>query len=292
MRKQLNLCIAVAAASAVIGLRTTAHGETYSFVEPFNAPPLTAGTADLSYEDGWNDGDNGWIVAEANAALWGQRSGVAAYWPGGTDNQVGTVRHRDGEAPSSVTRSFGALSPTPKPLSTGNVSLKMQNILIYGSRTELTLYDAEERTAALTLRFGESGINQDALEVAQVGGAGKIVSSAANNLRWSTQGFSSASGSYGMLSIDFDANLDRATVTVSSVNPAGGMTSAAPVIVPFQKPVSSIGQVRLTTKESPNAGQPGSLLWLGEFGLSGQETRDALDANADLKARLWAQRRR
>gem|GEM_PF-1107345 len=272
MKRHQSISVWMAAVSVTMGIYGCAHAESYSFVEPFNSPPLTAGTDPNFYQDGWNNGDNGWIVSEAGAAPWGQRTGVSSFWPGGTDNSLGTIRHQDFSADSFVARSFGQLAQTPKPLGSGNISLKMQNILIYGSQTELTLYDAEERTPALTLKFGESGINQNKLEVSQIGGAGTVVTTAASNLPWSTNGFSSASGHYGVLSIDFNAASDQATVTVSSVNAAGAVTSATPVVVPFTKAVSAIGQVRLTSKASPNAGQPGSLLWLGELGINGQVT--------------------
>jgi len=270
MKRQQKVKFLSAAIGATACMGIAAHAETYSFLENFNSPPLTAGTEPTSYQDGWTNGDNGWIVSEAFAAPWGQRSGVSPFWPGANDNSVGTIRHIDGVANSFVARSFGQLAQTPKTLGSGNVTLKMQNILIYGSQTDLTFYDAEERTPALTLRFGENGIDENALQVSQVGGANTVVTNITSAIPWTTAGYSSASGHYGVLSIDFDANTDQATVTVSSVNAAGAVQTATPVVVPFNKAVSAIGQVRLTSRGSANTGQPGSLLWLGEMGITGE----------------------
>src|SRR3954469_17343324 len=92
-------CISIAAISAAIGLlgQHRVLAQNYFFEENFAAPPLTEGTPEASWEDGWLDGENGWTLSErfgGQYANWGQHSNqpdndVIKNWPHGDFNKVG-----------------------------------------------------------------------------------------------------------------------------------------------------------------------------------------------------------
>ena len=71
-----------------------------------------------------------------------------------------------------------------------------------------------------------------------------------------------------------------AAVPLMFENIAGAMTGA---LLPTGKPVDVIGGVEVTLIDN---GMPCVILRAADFGLSGRETREALEADAGLKARL------
>ncbi len=264
--------------AAAIGLFCcgAASAAVYSFNETFDAPPLTAGTPDpvngYDWENGFVNGDNGWLLIEQpqSGSSLGQRP--VAFWPHNDDTAVANVRARGGAATAYAIRD---LSSTP--LKSGNVTLVTAGYTVIGDISQtLRLANADGTEEALKLNFGapQAGTDvNDYFRASQDGYASAIVADVNTQttggapLKWNINGFSSSSGDYVILSIDFDAVVHNATVNITTVDALGTHRSIAPVDLSLNPGLASIGRISLSAN---TVGGNGNLAYWGNFSISGE----------------------
>ena len=264
-----GMCLFTHAASATL----------VSFLETFDAPPLTPGTTNPNpgdWEDGFVNGDNGWLVIETpgNGNSFGQRD-ATGLTPGDHFDQVLNARTRNGGA------AFAIRDLTATPLTSGTVAFDITNALS-GLGTpvfQLRLANSSGTVDGLILRFGElDAADNNRFDVNQVDGFGSFVATVADlntttttsaPLAWNTF-FSVSSGNYVNLQVDFSTVLGTASVVITTTDHLGTSSSTAPVAVSFLGSLPlGVERVSLQMLAPGNAHTSGGLTYLDNYSITG-----------------------
>ncbi len=274
-----------------LGLLSSAQAAPYVFHEDFSAPPLTAGTVANDYTDGWNNGDHGWEVSEgpgnvANSYYFSQRSD-GPYFTGG-DSNIGVLRTDGVAATAAAIQDL----PTDQDYKTGNVTFNLQNMIgSWGSYSKFFL--VSDGGYATQISFGNPTGTDDRIYVSQYSGAGVVVADGSTlttdgkPLQWNTAGFNPNAGNYATVSVDFD--LSQITVTVSTTDALGNMSSALPVSFPTDGVNTKFTRAGFFIHQSPNSN---GLVYMGDFRLTADVPEPAMIGIATLGGLFGLLRRR
>jgi len=280
MRRQtLRFSVATGIVTAALFGYGTASAAAFNFNETFNAPPLTPGTDSepnsAFWEDGFKNGDNGWVLIEQGSP--GPNQGVGgtgfgqrpmSFWPHNDDSAVSQVRVRSGYAEAFAIRDL-----TSTPLVKGNVTMTLMGYAPLGDISySLRLADATGAISALQLDFGTTQGGSQKFHVNQIGGGNVVVADDATTttggapLLWNTA-FSTTAGDYAVLSVDFDLLTQMGSVVITTVDASGMFRSTAPVSVSLDGSLSDISRISLNANDVSTVN--GSLSYVGNFSISG-----------------------
>ncbi len=287
-RALYHLSAQLAGITIVAGCPSAIFAATYSFNETFDAPPLTAGTTDpngYDWENGFANGDNGWTLIEqpTSGANYGQRA--VSFWPHNDDTAVANVRVRSNVAPAYAIRDIAT------PLATGNVTIVMAAYTIIGD-IDYSLRIASDGGAvnALKLDFGAPQFGTDINDFFRAkqdnGGDGDVTVADANTqttdgapLKWNINGFSSSSGDYLILSVDFNNLTHSGVVNVTTVDALGTHRSIAPIDLSLNSAVTAIDRISLSANTVTSVN--GNLSYLGNISITGETAVSASEWAVD-----------
>jgi hypothetical protein len=277
-------------ATGVCLICLAASAAPFSFFEPFDAPPLAPGTVDSGHglgdwEDGFVDGDNGWLLVETPGSgnSFGQRD-ASGLTPGDHFDQILNARTRNGAAADAIRD----LSATP--LTSGTITFDISNVLP-GLGTpvfQLRLANGSGTVDGLILRFGElDAADNNKFDVDQADAFGTFVATVADSstttttaapLAWNAVLGNTAAGNYVGLQVDFSTVSGTASVVLTTTDHVGASSSTAPVALNFVNVLPlGVERVSLQMLAPGNAHASGGLTYLDNYSITGMHESGGQD---------------